>query len=93
MMDLKAREGYVPYRSSQYANEVAVGWLLNPMTRPQLIAFVFAVQPNNRDREYNCHSWVQEVLQRMRDSGHILPSTYDVSLDAMIGLTLEAEDE
>ncbi len=61
--------------------------------RQQLISFVSASRPDNADHEYNCHSWVEAVLRRMRDANYIAPDTYEASFDGMIAATLEATDE
>ena len=63
------------------------------MTKSQLISLVQRIRPDNRSREYDCHSWVQEVLASFRDQGHISSKTYRDSVDAMVEATLEAADD
>lgn len=93
MLSVQMRENYVPSQSATFAKEVAIGWLQVTLTRPQLISFVLDSEPDNGDREYNCHSWIEVIIRRMRDAGYILPNTYSASLDGMMAATLEATDE
>lgn len=90
---VEIRENYAPSQSSSLAKEVVVGWLAVSLMRQQLISFVSGTHPDNADREYNCHSWVEAALRRLRDAGYITPDTYEASFDGMIAVTQEAKDE
>ena len=63
------------------------------MTKPQLVAFVQQTSPENGNAEYNCHSWVQEVLKRSMEVEYLSTQTYTDAVDGMIAATLEAADE
>lgn len=91
--EVEMRESYAPSASLSFAKDVEVGWLAVEMTKPQLIAFVHRTRPDNGSDEYNCHSWVQEVLMGFRDAGYISAQIYSDAVDGMLGATLEATDE
>lgn len=49
--------------------------------------------PDNRDREFNCQTWVAKVLERLSNQGYLLKENSDVGINGMVDATMEAEDE
>ena len=90
---VEQREGYNPRSSRQYVKQVEVGWLGVAMTRAHLISCAWKIGPDNESYEYNCHSWVQEVLSSFQRLGYLSLATYKAALDGMIEGTLEAADD
>lgn len=91
--EFEVKDNYNPVKSLRFAKYVDVGWLRATMTKAQLVALVSQTPPDNRDSEFNCQTWVGQVLSRLKDQGMISQEEAFTGLDGMVQATLEAEDD
>ncbi|KAL3425311.1 hypothetical protein PVAG01_02102 [Phlyctema vagabunda] len=47
---------------------------------------------NNRDRSWNCQSWVGDCLAGLEQDGILLPGSAKAAIDKMVDVLLEARD-
>ncbi|KZF26913.1 hypothetical protein L228DRAFT_243458 [Xylona heveae TC161] len=90
---LETRNNYEPTSSRSFAKEVPVGWIRTPMTKAQLAPLIYQTPINNTSREFNCQTWVGDVLRRLVQAGYLTREDCENGIDGMIDATLEAGDE
>ena len=90
---LESRDNYDPAASRRFAKEVPVARIVTPTTKAQLATFIFQTPINNSSLEFNCQTWVGDVLQRLAGAGYITKEACDNGIDGMVDATMEARDE
>ncbi|KAF1831240.1 hypothetical protein BDW02DRAFT_484543, partial [Decorospora gaudefroyi] len=89
---VEAKDNYDPKASRSFAKEVSVGKLTTPMTKAQLASVAYLTPVDNSSRDFNCQTWVENVLQRLAQAGYITQENCDQGVDKMVEATMEAED-
>jgi hypothetical protein len=90
---LQTRDNYDPSMSLKFAKEVSVGRLTTPMTKAQLASLIYQTPINNSSREFNCQTWVGDVLQRLATTAYLTQEDCDGGIARMVGATMEAKEE
>lgn len=80
-----------PWDTQRYAKTVDVGYLSVLANPAQTVQALQSVPIDNYDREFNCQTWVEAALRRLKDVGHLSPVTYERGIDGMIDAIAEAE--
>ena len=87
-------ENYNPMTSTRLVGApIRVGVLDAPVTRPELVSFVLQIEPDNFSDDYNCQSWVKEVLWRFQRVGYLSTVVFRAALDETLKRTSLADDE
>lgn len=87
------RSDYNPTKTQTFAKLIDVGTTKTSMTSSELTNHVKDTPVKNRDWEFNCHTWVDNAVQRMYRAGYLTKEEYEEGRDAMIDATMEAADE
>ncbi|KAF2245136.1 hypothetical protein BU26DRAFT_433955, partial [Trematosphaeria pertusa] len=90
---LKTRDNYNSTTSRKFAKEVLVRTLTTPITKAQLVALIYQTPVNNLSREFNCQTWVGDVLQNLAKAGYVTRGACDSSINAMVDAIIEAKEE
>jgi hypothetical protein len=85
--------GYDPSGDQSLAKLVDVGPLSVESTRNQIIQILRRVPIENEDREFNCQTWVEGALKKLRELGMLTGALYAQGLDEMVDVIAEATDE
>jgi hypothetical protein len=85
--------GYDPSGDQSLARLVDVGPLSVESTRNQIIQILRRVPIENEDREFNCQTWVEGALKKLREMGMLTDALYAQGLDEMVDVIAEATDE
>jgi hypothetical protein len=85
--------GYDPSGDQSLAKLVDVGLLSVESTRNQIIQILRRVPIENEDREFNCQTWVEGALKKLREMGMLTDALYAQGLDEMVDVIAEATDE
>ena len=89
----QVRSGYDPAASRNLAKLVNVGTLQVQTTSDQLTSALRAVAIKNHDREFNCQTWVENVLKMWKDRQLLSERDYDDGVDGMVEAIAEAKDD
>jgi hypothetical protein len=87
------RDNYDPSTSARFAKEVPVGTLTTTMTKFQLALLMYQTPVNNSSREYNCQTWIGDVLDVLVGRGFMTREAFDSATSAMAAVIVEAKDE
>ena len=91
--EFQVREHYDPSQSASLAKIVDVGYLQVRTTSTQLRSALRAIPINNSDPEFNCQTWIETVLKRLKDRNLLSNESYENGVDGMVDAIAEAEDE
>lgn len=91
--EFDTQDGYDPSRDQSLAKLADVGTLSVQASRAQVIEILRTVSIENQDREFNCQSWVEAALKKLRDSGMLTSALYAHGVDEMVDVIAEATDE
>ncbi|KAK4609305.1 hypothetical protein CLAFUW4_14680 [Fulvia fulva] len=67
MFEFEAREAPNPTASTSFAKLVVVGALARPATPTQIRQALRNVPIDNRDRGFNCQTWIESALKALKD--------------------------
>lgn len=59
----------------------------------QIFQILRAVPVLNHDREFNCQTWVEAAIRKLRDKSMLASDSYMHGLDGLVNAIAEAEDE
>ncbi|KXT00466.1 hypothetical protein AC578_1941 [Pseudocercospora eumusae] len=82
-----------PWETQRYAKTVDVGCLTVAATPTQTVQALQSTPIKNRDREFNCQTWVENALKRLKDAGFLSEEAYSKGVDGMVEAIAEAEAE
>ena len=88
----KRRESSQPWETQRYAKMIEVGILTVVATSAQVVQALQSVPINNRDREFNCQTWIEDALKRFENAGHLSTELYNKGVDGMVDAIAEAKD-
>ena len=88
----ESRESSQPWETQRYAKMIEVGYLTVVATSAQTVQALQSVPINNRDREFNCQTWIEDALKRFKNAGHLSTESYNKGVDGMVDAIAEAED-
>lgn len=87
-------ENYDPMMSTRLVGApIRAGVLNEPMTRTELISFVRQTEPDNVSDDYNCQSWVKEVLWRFQRVGYLSTVVFRAAWEETLERTSQADGE
>ena len=82
-----------PSENRLLAEVVEVGDLVRAAKLSQIVQVLGAVPIQNRDREFNCQTWVELALRSLKEQGYLTDEAYSKGLDGMVDAIFAAEDE
>jgi len=88
----ETRESAVPWETQGFARKIDVGLLAATATPAQIVQALRRVPINNRDREFNCQTWVEDVLRTWKNADILSVELYEKDVDGMVDVIAEAED-
>ncbi len=91
--EYEKRSDYNPTRTRTFAKLINVGETKTSMTSSELTSQVEGTPVNNKDREFNCQTWVDDAVRRMYRAGYLTKEEYEEGTNGMLDATLEAIDE
>lgn len=91
-LTFESRQSSQPWETQRYAKTVEVGYLRVAATSAQTVAALQRVPMNNRDRDFNCQTWVEHALKMLKDVGYLSEESYDQGVEGMVNAIAEAED-
>ncbi|OJJ38032.1 hypothetical protein ASPWEDRAFT_307648 [Aspergillus wentii DTO 134E9] len=93
--EFQKQEDYDPRNSRKLASLIKVDDISDSFT-PTSIESIVSTTPirNGRaDRDWNCHNWVGEALNRLIEAGSLEFSKREAAVDKMIDICMEARHE
>jgi len=81
-----------PTDDGRFARLVDIGYLANTTTPTEIVRTLQMTPICNDDREFNCQSWIEEALRRLRNAGEISTQQYEDGFDHMMDAVAEARD-
>ena len=91
--EFTTQEGYDPSQDQSLARSVDVGDLSVQTSYVQIIQILRAVSVMNHDLEFNCQTWVEAAIRKLRYTSMLANDSYMHGLDGMVNAIAEAEDE
>lgn len=91
--EFQVRINHDPSQTQTFAKFVDVGFLGVPTNSVQLTTALRAVEIKNNDREFNCQTWVEQVLKKLKDRKDLSQEEYDKGVDGMVDAIAEAKDD
>ena len=82
-----------PSKSTHKPTIIPVTYLRKPAGKDAIVDLMGKVPIDQKDREYNCHTWVDFALRALRDEGYISTEDYEGATDKMVAAIAEAKDE
>lgn len=93
LFEFVAEEASDPTAITGFARKIDVGHLRVSATSAQVTRALEEVPINNRDREFNCQTWIEGALKMLADRGYLGKRDYEHGLNGMVDAIAEAEDE
>lgn len=84
---------YKPESNADLVKTIDVGFLRVAIEPATLARTMATVRIDNHDREFNCQTWVEMALKRLRDLELLTPEAYSDGVDGMVDAIAEAEDD
>ncbi|KAK6435962.1 hypothetical protein LTR95_007849 [Oleoguttula sp. CCFEE 5521] len=90
--EFQTRDNADPYASRDFVRAIDVGYLTNTFTKASIVQALSRVLVDNRDREYNCQTWVQVALNMLMNDDYLPMEGYGRGLEQMVDAIAEAGD-
>ena len=90
--EFESKRSSDPSESQRFAKRIDIGYLTIDMTPAQIVQVLQRVPINNRDREFNCQTWVEDALSRFKHARGLSTELYDRGVNGMVDAIDEAED-
>ena len=88
----ESRQSSQPWETQRYAKMIEVGTLTVVATSAQTVQALQSVPINNRDREFNCQTWIEDALKRFKNAGYLSTESYNKGVNHMVDVIAEAVD-
>ena len=86
-------EDFDPTKTKKFAKKIKVGITRHSLTSDDIIRRMENIPVRNMDNEFNCHGWVDLAVKDLYKAHYLTRDQYEDGIDAMMDVTLEAEDE
>ncbi|EOD45705.1 hypothetical protein GTA08_BOTSDO03033 [Neofusicoccum parvum] len=73
--------------------DVMVGTLRKEASKAEVVQLLAGVPIENWDREFNCQSWVEKGMRKLREIEWVSEEEFEQGLDGMIECILEADED
>jgi hypothetical protein len=90
--EFECKQDLEPWETQGYAKTIDVGDLMVAATPAQMTQALQRTPVENRDREFNCQTWVEHALKRLWNAGFLSEDSYSKGVDGMVDAIAEAVD-